>query len=153
MLLALFASPHGIPLAMDIELSTLPSAPKVFEVTADTANIELVVVDSPAADIRVTGELHGFGLPTSRLDTHTQFVASPQPTLRYHITERGWFTDLNGAASFRVPAGRLQRLVVRVDRGNIKVTDATQAGVIKNGRLQLDPSDPSGRRAAARARR
>jgi lipid A 4'-phosphatase len=136
-LLALFATPHGIPLAMDIELSRLPSAPKVFEVTADAANVELVVVDSPAANILVTGELHGFGLPTSRLDAHTQFAAAPQPTLQYHITERGWFTDLNGVVSLRVPAGQLERLVVTVDRGNIMVTDATQAGVIKQGQLRL----------------
>jgi lipid A 4'-phosphatase len=137
-LLALFAEPHGVPLALDLQLSSLPSTPKVFEVTADAANVEIVVVDSPASDIVVTGELHGFGLPTSRLDAHTQFDATPEPTLQYRITERGWFTDLNGAASIRVPAGRLKRLVVRVDRGNIKVTDATQAGVIKQGRLQLN---------------
>jgi membrane-associated PAP2 superfamily phosphatase len=137
-LLALFVNPHGTPLAMDIELSSLPSIPKVFEVTADTANVLIVVVDSPTSDIVVAGELHGFGLPTSRLDTHLQFDARPQPTLQYRITQHGWFTDLNGAASFRVPAGQLQRLVVRVDRGNIKVTDTTAAGVIRNGRLQLD---------------
>jgi hypothetical protein len=45
------------------------------------ANIEIIIVDSPATRVSVCGELHGFGLPTSRLLEHAQFDAAPVPTL------------------------------------------------------------------------
>lgn len=137
-LLALFASPHGTQLASDIPLTSLPRSPTVFEVIADSANVNVIVVDTPAASVSVVGELHGFGLPTSRLRAHAEFAADPVPTLRYRIEQRGWFTDLDGAVAIRVPRGQLQRLVVRVHHGNIRVTDATRLGIDAGGRLQLD---------------
>lgn len=137
-LVALFANPHGTQLATSIPLSSLPRAPQVFEVTARSANVEIVVVDAPATQVSITGELHGFGLPTSRLDTHVEFDPRPVPTLRYRIEQHGWFTDLDGAAMARVPAGELERIVVRLERGNIRVTDATREGVVQRGRLKLD---------------
>jgi membrane-associated PAP2 superfamily phosphatase len=137
-LLALFATPHGTPLATDIPLSSLPRAPRVFEVTARTANVEVVVVDGPANQVSITGELHGFGLPASRLDTRVKFDPEPVPTLRYQIEQHGWFTDLDGVARALVSAGELERIVVRVERGNIRVTDVTRNGVIRRGALKLD---------------
>ncbi|MFI5167377.1 MAG: phosphatase PAP2 family protein [Thermoanaerobaculales bacterium] len=144
-LLALFVTPHGTQLATEIPLSTLPSAPRIVEVAADTADVEIVLVDSPATQVSVAGELHGFGLPTSRMETHVAFDAEPVPTLRYHIEQRGWFTDLSGSLMIRLPAGRLERLIVRIARGNIKVTDLTGAGIVRSGTLQLDLRTKSGR--------
>jgi membrane-associated PAP2 superfamily phosphatase len=137
-LLALFATPHGTELTANIPLSSLPRAPRAFEITARTANVEIVVVDAPAAELSVTGELHGFGLPTSRLDTHVDFDLQPVPTLRYRIEQHGWFTDLDGAALARVPVGELERIGVRLVRGNIRVTDSTREHVVERGRLKLD---------------
>jgi membrane-associated PAP2 superfamily phosphatase len=137
-LVALFATPHGTQLAASIPLSSLPRRPQVFEVTARTANIEIVVVDAPATQVSIAGELHGFGLPASRLDTHVGFDLNPVPTLRYRIEQHGWFTDLDGAATVRVPAGGLDRIVVHLERGNIRVTDATKESVVKTGRIKLD---------------
>jgi lipid A 4'-phosphatase len=152
-LLALFAAPHGTELAAKIPLSSLPGAPRVFEITARTANVEIVIVDGTdggpaggrADQVSITGELHGFGLPGSRLDARSGFDPQPVPTLRYRIEQRGWFTDLDGAATVRVPAGELERIVVRLGRGNIRVTDATRQGVVRRGRLKLDLRTAAGR--------
>ena len=156
-LLALFAVPHGTELAANIPLSSLALAPRAFEVTARTANVEIVVVDAPAAEVSIAGELHGFGLPTSRLDTRVELGLEPVPTLRYRIEQHGWFTDLDGAATIRVPAGRLERIAVRLERGNIRVTDATREGVVRTGRLRLDLRTAAGhvqsRRIADRSSR
>ena len=86
----------------------------------------------------VDGELHGFGLPASRLDASAQFQAEPVPTLIYRIEQRGWTTDLGAFATIRVPSGELQRVVVRLQSGNILVTDATRVRVVNSGKLQLD---------------
>jgi lipid A 4'-phosphatase len=143
-LVAIFATPHGAQLAAHVQLSSLPSSPEVFEVTARTANVEIAVVDSPGTQVSVSGELHGFGLPTSRLCAYTEFVAQPVPTLRYVIEQKGWFTDLDGAASITVPAGVFKRIAVRLQKGNIEVTDATRRGVVASGTLQLDLKTQSG---------
>lgn len=144
-LVALFVAPHGAQLAAEIPLSTLPRAPRIFEVLAQTANVEIVLVDSPVTGVSVTGELHGFGLPTSRLATRVRFDAEPVPTLSYHIEQRGWFTDLDGSALIRLPAGKLERVIVRIARGNITVTDTTRAGVLRSGKLQLELQTKAGR--------
>jgi hypothetical protein len=137
-LIALFVTPHGTQLDTQIRLTSLPRMPRVFEVTARVANIDIVLIDSPEATVSISGELHGFGLPTSRLVAHTAFEAGPLPTLRYGIEQRGWFTDLSGSVSIRVPAGMIEEIRVRVSRGNIGVTDLTRERVVSGGRLRLD---------------
>jgi membrane-associated PAP2 superfamily phosphatase len=137
-LVALFATPHGTQLATEIPFASLGRVPKIFELTARAANVEITIVDSPAAQVSVAGELHGFGLPTSQLLARSEFEAEPTPTLRYLIEQRGWFTDLDAAVSIRLPIGQLERIVVRLSRGNVKVTDATRAHVVNSGGVQLD---------------
>jgi lipid A 4'-phosphatase len=144
-LLALFAAPHGTELAAKIPLSV---SPRSFEVTARRANVEIVIVDAPADHVSIDGELHGFGLPTSRLEARSGFTLEPVPTLRYRIEQHGWFTDLDGIVRVRVPAGELQRIAVHLERGNIRVTDATREGVVRTGRIKLDLRTASGRARA-----
>jgi len=144
-LLAVFVTPHGTPLSARVPLSSLPGVPEVFEVSASTANVEITLVDIPEGEVSVSGELHGFGLPTSRLHASARFVAGPVATLEYRIEQRGWFTDLDGSAAIRVPAGRFKRVVVRLDKGNIELTDATRDGVLGRGMLSLDLRTRSGR--------
>lgn len=142
-LIALFATPHGAQLSATIPLSSLPSPPRVLEVEAQTANVEIVLIDA-AAQVSIEGELHGFGLPMSRLETHIDFVREPVPTLRYRIEQRGWFTDLDGLARLVVPASGLERVVVRLAQGNIRVTDTTLSGVVRNDVVHLDLRTGSG---------
>jgi hypothetical protein len=134
-LLALFAAPHGTELAASIPI---PSRLLAFEVAARTANVEIVIVDTPADRVSIDGELHGFGLPMSRLEAHTDLTLQPVPTLRYRVEQHGWLTDLDGLVRARVPAGELERIAVHLDRGNIRVTDATREGVVRKGRIKLD---------------
>jgi len=82
--------------------------------------------------------LHGFGLPNSRLRGSFAFELEPEPTLRYRIEQTGWFTDLDGAATVLLPSAGLQRVVVRLEHGNIRVRDETRNGVVARGVVQLD---------------
>jgi lipid A 4'-phosphatase len=143
-LAVLFVIPHGVHISTEIQLPSLAQAPRVFEVSARSGNIDILIVDSPATQITIDGELHGFGLPTSQLDTRVEFVELATPTLRYLIEQRGWFSDIDGAATLRVPAGALERISVHVERGNIRVRDLTRAQVIDSGRLKLELHTSSG---------
>jgi lipid A 4'-phosphatase len=142
-LAALFATPHGTSLSASVPFSSLPSTPRVLDVEAKRANIDIVLVDTPASQLSIVGELHGFGLPMSRLEPHIGFQLEPVPTLRYRIEQHGWFTDLDGLARLIVPASGLHRVVVRLGTGNI--TDATRAGVVKKAAVLLDLSTDDGR--------
>ena len=136
-LLTLAAAPNGTLLNQNIELARLPQPPEVFEVFARAADVRLELVAAAASGVTIHGELHGFGLPTSRLQATTRFQTMPLPTLIYRIQQRGWFTDLSGTLLIRLPVGRLQRIVVRVGRGNIRVIDATGAGTLRRPGLHL----------------
>lgn len=135
-LVALTVLPHGSDLTAGMALSS--GTPRTLEVDADRANITVVLVDAPAARLTVEGELHGFGLPTARLGARFDTVTGPAPSLRYSIEERGWLTDVDGFARLTVPASAFGRIRVRLGQGDIEVLDATQAGVVRVGAVQLD---------------
>ncbi|MGP8035582.1 MAG: hypothetical protein ACLPQ6_15750 [Steroidobacteraceae bacterium] len=65
-------------------------------------------------------------------------VSQPQPALRYRIEAQGWLTDIDGAVTLRVPAAAFRRVIVDVERGNIRVTDTTRAGAVREKRVQLE---------------
>jgi len=113
-------------------------SPRMLEVVADTANITLVLLDGPDAELAVDGELHGFGLPGSRLAAHVEVISQPRPALRYRIESRGWLTDVDGMATLRVPAAAFDRVSVSLGRGNILVSDLTRSHVAAAGRIHLE---------------
>ena len=135
-LIALFATPHGTTLTARVPLRA--SSPRVLEVTADAANVHLVLLDDSAAELTVDGELHGFGLPGSRLAAHVEEISQPHPALRYRIESHGWLTDVDGSATLRVPAAAFDRVIVSVGRGNIGVNDLTRSRVVATGRVRLE---------------
>jgi hypothetical protein len=135
-LLALFATPHGTDLTARVPLTA--GSPRVLEITADRANVTLVLLDAREGEVEVSGELHGFGLPGSRLAASLEWVSRPQPALRYRIESRGWLTDVDGMASLRVPAGAFDRITVSLGRGNIRVSDLTSSRVVAGGRVHLE---------------
>jgi lipid A 4'-phosphatase len=150
---ALLAAPHGGPLSQALNLDSLPAPARVLRVTARAADVDIVVLDAPGAhtapvseaahEVTVTGELHGFGLPTSALASGFRFDRGTA-TLEYRIEQRGWFTDLSGEALIRLPLIDLRRIVVQLDRGNIQVTDLTRTGAVRRGRLQLELETKTG---------
>ena len=137
-LVALFATPHGTSLTKQIPLaSPRPAAGWAFEFSARRAQVDLVLEDS-GPSVAIDGELHGFGFPTSTLTTKTERLDLAVPIVRYSVIQRGWFTDLDGSVRIRLPVPGLERVTVDLDRGNIRVTDATRAGLAETGRLLLD---------------
>jgi membrane-associated PAP2 superfamily phosphatase len=134
-LLALFVTPHGTGLTARVPLTG--DSPRVLEVTADTANVTLLLVDAPDDVLEIEGELHGFGLPGSRLAAHVESVLQPHAALRYRIESRGWLTDVDGSATLRVPARDFDAVTVDLRRGNIRVSDLTRSHVAALGRVYL----------------
>jgi hypothetical protein len=135
-LLALFATPHGTALTERVPLGS--GSPRSLEVLADTANVTVVLLDGPDAELAVDGELHGFGVPGSRLAARIEVLSQPHPALRYRIESRGWLTDVDGMATLRVPAAAFDRVSVSLGRGNIRVSDLTRSRVVATGRVRLD---------------
>lgn len=153
-LLALFVTPHGRAFATSLDLSSFTPSPRVFEVSAPTANITLVIVDTPPSQIVIQGELHGFAVPGSTLDTSVDFeTAQEAPTLRFRIRESGWITDLDASATLNVPAEGLEMIAVRLQHGNIRVADTTAERVLEHGRLRLDLSTAEGTSAVESSRK
>jgi hypothetical protein len=135
-LVALFATPHGTVLTERVPLHA--GSPRILEITADTANVTLILVDDPQDQLAVDGELHGFGLPGSRLAARVEVLSQPQPALRYRIESRGWLTDVDGLATVRVPAAAFDRVIVSVHQGDIRVSDLTRSRVVASGRLRVE---------------
>ena len=119
------ATPHHEDLTARVLTTDYPAAPEAFEVIVDTLDVEVRLVADPPAEIALTGYVHAFGLPTSRIRVSWEFQEEPVPTLRYRVAQRGWFTDVDGVARIRLPCRDLRRVTVRVGRGDIRVDDAT----------------------------
>jgi hypothetical protein len=134
-LIALFAGPHGTVLAARVALTS--DSPRVLEVTADVANVTVLLLDAPANELVIDGELHGFGLPGSRLAAHLEESTQPL-ALRYRIESRGWLTDVDGMATLRVPAAAFKSVIVVVGQGNIRVSDLTRARIATAGSIHLE---------------
>jgi lipid A 4'-phosphatase len=150
-LIALFVTPHGRSFEMNVDLASLQPPPRVLEITAQTANIDIEVVDSPAMTLHVQGELHGFGLPGSLLDATVDSRDASNGVLRFQIQQRGWITDLDSSATIRVPPAELERIVVRLRQGDIRITDTTRARLVASGRLHLDLRTEAGHLQGAAA--
>jgi len=71
-------------------------------------------------------------LPTNSIRAGWEFLERPVPTLRYRVSQKGWFTDIDGVVRIRLPVRSLRRIIVRVSNGNILVTDATAGGLGKD---------------------
>lgn len=141
-LVALFVTAHGTRVSARIPLASLPQAPRALEFDARAADVQIVLMDTPAgtpaSEISVAGELHGFGLPGSRLEAGYELLPRPVATLRYRFEQSGRFTDLGGYATVLLPAAAVERLVVRLDRGNIVVRDETRSGAVRRHAIALD---------------
>jgi hypothetical protein len=149
-LIALFTGPHGGTMISQTFCVPAPANPvRSFTATARLSNIEVVLLDSQTSSAEAfcstaAGELHGFGLPTSRLSSGFELDAT-RTQLFYRVEQRGWLTDVSGELVIRLPATHLQRITVHLGRGNIKIADLTHAGLLRKGRVRLDLRTGSGR--------
>ncbi len=124
----ILATPQHADLSDRIRTADYPAPPEAIEVAVDTLDVELRLVAGPPGEIECAGYIRGFGLPTNKIRAGWEFLERPLPTLRYRIDQKGWFTDIDGVARIRLPVQNLQRINVRVGRGNIHLIDATGEG-------------------------
>jgi membrane-associated PAP2 superfamily phosphatase len=141
----LLATPHYDDLTTRVRLADFPAQPEAIEVIVDTLDVEITLVTGPSATIECTGYVHGFGLPNNVIRWGWEFVERPVPTLRYRVTEKGWFTDLDGVARIRLPRQHLRKIIVRAKHGDISVVDATGKGIAAGHFPTLDLHTADGR--------
>ena len=141
----LLASPHHTDLTARIRPADYPAAPEAVEVIAGALDVEILLAPETGGEIVCAGHVHGFGLPTSRIRAAWEFEERPVPTLRYRITQTGWFTDIDGVARLRLSRRDLRKVVVHVTRGDIAVIDETGGGSGPGGFPVLDLHTSDGR--------
>lgn len=141
----LLASPHHRDLSSRIRPADYPAVPETVEVLAGTLDVEILLAAEPGGEIESAGHVHGFGLPTSRIRAAWEFEERPVPTLRYRVSQSGWFTDIDGVARIRLPRRNLRKVIVRVARGDIAVIDESDGEAGPGRRPVLDLHTADGR--------
>lgn len=140
----ILATPHHRDLAERVRLADYPGLEAVA-IQVDTLDVEVRLVADHPAGIECDGSIHGFGLPTNTLGAAWTFQESPVPTLRYRVTEAGWFTDIDGIVRIVVPARAVRLISVRAEHGDIDVVDATRGAVPADRLPTLDLNTSDGR--------
>jgi hypothetical protein len=141
----LLASPHHKDLSTRIRPMDFPTAPEMLEVIVDKLDVVILLSPDRGGEIECTGNVHGFGLPTSSILASWEFEERPVPTLRYRVSGTGWFTDIDGAAHIRIPRRTLRKIIVRVAQGNIAVIDEPGGGALPERLPVLDLHTSDGR--------
>ncbi len=141
----MLASPHTADLAARAWWTQFPAAPKTIEVSVDKLNVDLRLVDGPRGEAEWTGYVHSFGLPTNDIDVSWEYEERPVPTLRYRVDLKGCFTDVDGVVRIRLPWQDLNRIIVRVERGDISVADERGGGSATDNLPALDLHTADGR--------
>ena len=140
----MLASAHYQDLSRTVALADFPVRPRTLDVEVSVLDVELEIVDAPPVAISSGGYVHGFGLPTNRITAEWWCDNAPAPVLHYRLRARGWFTDIDGVARLAIPAVAFDRIAVRVERGDIVVTDRRApraAGMPPSPVLDLQTAD------------
>jgi len=132
-------------LAARLPLAAFPAAPERLEIVADELDVELHLLGAGARQVECSGDVHGFGLPGSRIEAAWSFLPGPVPTLRYRVAEKGWYVYVDATARLRVPWRGLRTIHVRTESGNITVLDETAGGSGAGPRPALDLRTAHGR--------
>lgn len=121
------------------------SVPRNLEVLVDQLDVELYLVADTKGEIACSGVVHGFGLPGNEIDSSAEFTDGPVPALRYRVSLKGWFTDIDGVGQFRVPVRDIKTIRVRARRGDITVIDETGGLLTAKGGPAIDLHTTRGR--------
>lgn len=119
----LLAHPFQKELRWCVERGTHPEPPRVVELLLGRADVALTLVDRPDPLVRLEGSVLGFGLPTNRLRELSEYRREPVPTVRYRLVEQGWYTDLDAAVRIVIARRDLDRIFLRVSRGDVVVRE------------------------------
>ncbi len=139
----LLATPHHRGFEGRIRLADLPALPGSLTLQVDTLDVEVLLAGDAEGGIECEGDVHGFGLPTNRIEASWTYEKDPVPALRYRVAERGLYTDIDGVLRVRVPARAVGRICVRVGRGDIDVS--VEPGAAAGGLPVLDLYTAEGR--------
>jgi membrane-associated PAP2 superfamily phosphatase len=102
-------------------LADCPEQPCLLQLDLDQVDLELRLVDTPDDAIESTGWINGFGLPGNDIEASWHCLPGDVPVLSYRLTERGWFTDLDGTLRMYVPRLAFRRIRVRTETGDIRI--------------------------------
>ena len=116
------ASPHFIDLTHRTYLDNYRIKPETIDIRADRVDVELVLTDEKTGEVRCSGYVHGFGLPSNTVRALWDYWEQPTPTLQIRIIQRGWFPDIDGIVRIELPRKDLKKIIVRLNRGDIIVT-------------------------------
>jgi lipid A 4'-phosphatase len=117
------AAVHGFP---------LPTGPATsIEARIEVGHARLILGPPGEAILMVESRHDGFGVPWGRIDEEmhggpeeARGLAWPnRATARYRLAPRGWFADLEGTTTLRLPAGSVGRIEIAVADGHLTLED------------------------------
>lgn len=132
------ASPHFADLGCRIPLDHYRLRPEYIEVVADRLDVELVLTRAHPDELRCSGYIQGFGLPSNTVKAIWEYRDKPVPLLQLRVIRHGWFPDLDGIVRIELPRERLKKVVIRVEQGDIRVTGGTTDRAKGDGGPELD---------------
>lgn len=121
------ASPHYRDLTHRIYLDNYAKRPQVIEISAERVDVEIVLTDEPGGEVRCSGAVHGFGLPTNTISAQWEYRDKPESALQLRLSPRGWFPDIDGVLRVELPRKGIRRVAVRVKKGTITVDQSRLA--------------------------
>jgi lipid A 4'-phosphatase len=128
------ANPHFADLSYRIHLDDYRVRPENIEIRVDRLDVELILTQGQPDEVRSSGYVHGFGLPTNSVQAQWEYREQPIPTLQFRVIQRGWFPDMDGVARIELPREELKKIIVRVHQGDISVNkgnvDISQGDVL-----------------------
>ncbi len=104
--------------------SMLPLPPKL-RLELGHAEVYLRMVQNPDTPLKINGVLHGFGLPSYRIESYALKLQEDEgDVLRYRYREQGLFAELNARIDIEVDPTGLGTLHLYLREGNIHLLES-----------------------------
>jgi len=118
---SLFGFPVDENLSYQLDPKILPVAPQMVTLNIDKANVEIQLHNTEPPILSIQSTIRGFGLPTNKVLTSADETMQPLPQVSYQLTHQGIYSELNSVVKVKLATNDLQRLVVRVQQGDISL--------------------------------
>jgi membrane-associated PAP2 superfamily phosphatase len=127
---ALFGFPVDENLHYKVGSNEMPIAPQVVTLNIDKASVEIQLDNNVnntnnTKDINSWLDIHstvrGFGLPTNKVQAAADHASEPEAHINYQLMHKGIYSELNSVVKVNVAVNNLERLIVRVEQGDITV--------------------------------
>jgi len=118
----------GFPLDQDyrssVGVNDMPQAPQIITLTIDKADVELQLQSDDNPYLTIETAVRTFGLPTNEVHSSLDYSIDTVPQITYQLAHQGVYSEYNSVVKAKVAANALGHLVVRVQEGDIHVTQA-----------------------------